>query len=46
MVAKPFGASFGTTWSPPKDEEGELASEGSIPMDSEGEGESGGDGEG
>ena len=42
MVGSPSSMSFGTSWSPPKDEEEDLSSEGSISM----EGEDGGDGEG
>ena len=41
MVANPSGARSGTTWSPPKDEEEKLSSEGSVLVDGKG----GGDGE-
>ena len=39
MAAKPFGASFGTSWSPSEDEDEELSLEGSISMDGEDRGD-------
>ena len=42
MAAKPSGASSGTPWSPPEDEEEDLSSKRSVSMDGEDEG----DGEG